>query len=56
MNYLDTIKAIERCLALVDSPRAAEFEGLREAYLAQHERPEPSPQLPLLAVKECDGW
>lgn len=49
LSYLNTLKAIERCLTLCTSPHADEFEGLREAYLAQHERPlEPSPQFPLL--------
>lgn len=56
LSYLDTLRAIERCLTLCSSPHAGEFEGLREAYLAQRERPqEPSPQLPLLDTQESRG-
>lgn len=52
LDYLDQIRCITHALELCGSPHADEFDGLREAYLAQHERPEPSPQLPLLDSQE----
>lgn len=56
LDYLSTLRAIERALTLCDSPHGDEFEGLREAYLQERERPqEPSPQLPLLKELTCNA-
>jgi hypothetical protein len=57
VTYLETLKAIERCLTLCSSPHADEFEGLREAYLAQRDNNHKPPerQLSLLAAQESRG-
>lgn len=52
LDYLATVRAMSRALELLDGDHFTEAEALRLAWLEQRERPEASPQLPLLAGQE----